>query len=71
MKKYILIAVFLFGISIPCYAQFIGIRIGIPGMSVYGVGAGHGGGGGVSSGLLQDNISQYLQDDVGDYLQAG
>ena len=70
MKKYILIVLILFGISIPCYAQFIGIRIGIPGMSVYGVGAGHGGGL-TGSGYLQDDANHYLQDDAGHYLIAG
>ena len=30
MRKFLLIGAFLVGLSIPCYAQFIGIRIGIP-----------------------------------------
>ena len=71
MNKLFLIAIFFLSMSLPSYAQFIGIRIGIPGMSVYGVGAGHSNGGGIPSGELQDDSVNYLQDDAGHYTISG
>ena len=38
MRKFLLIGSFLVGLSIPCYAQFIGIRIGIPMLGSQGAG---------------------------------
>jgi hypothetical protein len=67
MNKLFLIALFLFSMSLPSYAQFIGIRIGIPGMSVYGVGAGGGG----SNNYIQDDAGHNLNDDASHYLIAG
>lgn len=42
MNRLFLISIFIFSMSIPCYAQFIGIRIGIPSTFINGVGGSSG-----------------------------
>lgn len=44
MNKLLLLGIFFISMSLPSYAQFIGIKIGIPSMIFKGGGAGGGGG---------------------------
>ena len=65
MNRLIILAVFMFSLSLPSYAQFIGIRIGIPSNSL------NGSGNAVPSGAIQDDAGHFINDDASHYIIAG